>query len=422
MKLHSGFLGLILCFTAAATAIGEPAEPRSWESLLTQPSLLDGPASLKESLREHGLNFDASWTQFYQGVVLGEAQHNWRYGGKIDLIGNVDLTRFGLWPGFSLAVHQEFNYGKDVNNAGTGLIIPANTSMALPRLGGGNANTSISLTQRFNERISLTAGKINMLQALEAVPLAGGGGNATFVNTGLAAPINGVTPPYLLGAMLSARTDPAIVGLWVYDPRNAQGRDVIEHPFGDGVTTSLSVTLPTQIAGLSGFYGVRGVYSTQEGFDFRDLPALALPSDSAAALSTKNKYWFSSVSFQQYLMQNHDNPAEGWGIFGQAGISDGNPNPFKWSVVAGLAGTSPLPSRNLDRWGIGYFYYGLSSELKEGLAALGQGVRNEYGIEAFYNHAFTPWFRLTADAQWVRPGTVGFSDAIVLGLRAQTRF
>jgi porin len=252
--------------------------------------------------------------------------------------------------------------------------------------------------------------------------LAGGGGNETFINTGLAAPINGVTPPYLLGALLSVRTDPAIVGLWIYDPRNAQGSDVIEHPFGDGVTTSLSVTFPTQIGGMSGFYGVRGVYSTQEGFDFRDLPALALPPESATALSTKNKYWFSSVSFQQYLMQSRENPAEGWGIFGQAGISDGNPNAFKWSVVAGLAGTSPLPSRNLDRWGIGYFYYGLSNELKEGLSALGQGVRNEYGVEAFYNLAVAPWFRLTADAQWARPGTVAFSDAIVLGLRAQTRF
>jgi hypothetical protein len=164
--------GLIPYFVAGTTAVAEPPEPRSWESLLTQPSLLDGPASLKESLRGQGLNFDASWTQFHQGAVLGEAQHNWRYGGKIDLIGNVDLTRFGLWPGFSLTLHQEFNYGRDVNNAGTGLIIPANTSMAFPRLGGGNANTSISLTQRFNERISLTAGKINMLQALETVPLA----------------------------------------------------------------------------------------------------------------------------------------------------------------------------------------------------------------------------------------------------------
>jgi hypothetical protein len=47
-----------------------------------------------------------------------------------------------------------------------------------------------------------------------------------------------------------------------YDPRNAQDYEVVSNPFEEGVTTSLSVTVPTKIAGRQGFYGVRGVYST----------------------------------------------------------------------------------------------------------------------------------------------------------------
>jgi porin len=66
--------------------------------------------------------------------------------------------------------------------------------------------------------------------------------------------------------------------------------------------------------------------------------------------------------------------------------------------------------------------YGLSGDLKDGLAALGIDRQNETGVEAFYNAALTPWLRLTADAQWVQPTTVGKDNAVFLGLRLQTLF
>jgi hypothetical protein len=60
--------------------------------------------------------------------------------------------------------------------------------------------------------------------------------------------------------------------------------------------------------------------------------------------------------------------------------------------------------------------------LKEGLAALGLDRQNVTGVEAFYNAALTPGLRLTVDAQWVPPMTVGKDDAVFLGLRLQTQF
>ncbi|MCV3238934.1 hypothetical protein [Mesorhizobium sp. ZC-5] len=56
-----------------------------------------------------------------------------------------------------------------------------------------------------------------------------------------------------------------------------------------------------------------------------------------------------------------------------------------------------MPSRNLDRWGVGYFRYSLSSDLRDGLASIGAGLRDGQGIEAFHNVAVTPWFSAAGD-------------------------
>ena len=152
------------------------------------------------------------------------------------------------------------------------------------------------ITQVFNEALSISGGKFNMLDGAGKTPLIGGGGIDTFLNTGLAAPISGVTPGYMLGAIATLKTKPATFTLMVYDPRNAQDREVIANPFDKGATTSLAVTLPVTIAGLNGYYGIRGAYSSKTGLDLASLPDLiGLPSQSAQFL-TKEGYWFASAS------------------------------------------------------------------------------------------------------------------------------
>ena len=84
----------------------------------------------------------------------------------------------------------------------------------------------------------MSVGKFNVLDLAAATPLMGGGGETTFWNTGIAAPVSGVTPPYIVGAIASIKTTPATFTLMVYDPRNGQNLDVIAHPFNDGTTTS----------------------------------------------------------------------------------------------------------------------------------------------------------------------------------------
>lgn len=390
-----------------------------------RPALLEGQDSPKALLRQRGIAVDAWLTQFYQGVIAGEGNKDWEYGSKADLIVTFDGAKLGLWRGFFVNVHQEWVFGEDANNQGDGSLIPVNTALAFPRLGGYDRDTSIVITQNFERNLSLSFGKFNVLDSAAKTPLIGGGGLDTFMNTALAAPISGVTPPYLLGSIGTLKTDAATYTLMVYDPRNAQNWDVIENPFEEGVTTSLSITLPRKIFGKQGFYGVRGVYSTKDGLDLRDIPALILPPGGAPPVEgslTKEGFWYFSASVQQYLYQDPDDPSVGWGFFADAAISDGNPNPFRWHFYGGLAGNSPIPGRSVDRWGVGYFYYGLSEDVKDALLTVGIEQADEQGIEAFYNVHITPWLRLTADLQWIDTGRADLDDAVIGAVRLQTRF
>ncbi len=139
-------------------------------------------------------------------------------------------------------------------------------------------------------------------------------------------------------------------------------------------------------------------------------------------MSTRKGYWFSSYAFLQNLFQGEAKPAVGWGLFTLGTLSDGNPNPVKWSVLAGLAGNNLLDGRENDRWGAGFFHYGLTQPLLSALEALDVRRRSEGGVETFYNFAITPWLRLSADLQLIDPWNPAKQRETYMALRLQTKF
>jgi porin len=389
--------------------------------VLTNQAHADEAPDLKRDLADAGIDLGLSLTEFVQSAVAGDGGSDWKIGGKIDATLGLDGNRLGLWPGLTVSIHQEWVHGDDVNDQGDGSLLPVNVAMGFPRLGGDDAETAVVLTQSFDVQVSVSLGKFNMLDAAARTPLIGGGGISTFSHVGLAAPISGVTPPYLLGAMGTVRTDALITTVMIYDPRNAQDSKVLEAPFEDGVTVSLSATKPvTFLGGKPGFQGLRAVYSSQRGLDLNDIPQLALPPEAEAVIGEKSGYWYLAYSFQQYLSYN---AGKGWGVYGQAAISDGNPNTIESSLLAGVGGDSPLANRTDDRWGLGYFRYNLSSRLLDGLQAVGiNNLRHEQGLEAFYSLAVLETLRLTASLNYIAPGNSDRDDALFTGLRFQARF
>lgn len=390
------------------------AAPPAGPQTLTQDWFGAGP-----TMRAAGFDFRLEWSQFYQGLVRGAGDKTWRYGGKWDAQARIDLSKFGFWDGLSLTAQGVANYGESVNRIAIGgSHLAVNSALYFPGINGPDAHDLMALyfTQNFGDLASLRIGKINMIELARYTPLKGGGGVDTFWNVEFAAPISGIVPPTLYGAMLSINTQPVSFGLTVFDPVDATNRPLFSNLFENGVGAMGTATLKTTIAGLTGYYGLKGIYSTREG---RDLSAIIPPPGLPP--STRQGSWYVGAVWQQYLIQDPRNPARGWGVFGEVGKADANPNYHDWSVYLGVGGSSLLPSRPDDRFGIAYFNFAFSNVLKEEIAPA-IILRNQSGVEVFYNVAVTPWFRVAANVQFIRPGAGRFPDATYVGLGSYVRF
>src|SRR5947209_934189 len=64
--------------------------------------------------------------------------------------------------------------------------------------------------------------------------------------------------------------------------------------------------------------------------------------------------WWIDYRFDQALWVDPTDETRSWGVFGDAGISVRNPIPIHWSVILGIGGSSPIPNRKLDTFGIAY--------------------------------------------------------------------
>ena len=115
------------------------------------------------------------------------------------------------------------------------------------------------------------------------------------------------------------------------------------------------------------------------------------------------------------------NPARGWGLFGHVGISRGTPGILDWTMTAGFAGSVPIASRPLDRFGIGYFRLSLTRRIIDGLAPV-LPLRDEHGAELYYTLQVGRIARLTLDGQLIDPILARAPKVANLSLRAKVGF
>ena len=394
-----------------------------YDSLFTQDRLTGDWGGFRSDLKESGVDIYASATQFYSGVVSGGREQTDAYGGKLDYYMKVEGGKLGLNPGFFLDVHGETRYGNSVSSL-DGALAPSNTAMAFPLPDEDvTALTGFTITQALSEEFAIFGGKINTLDQYP-IRYSGGSGLAGFMNTSLVFnPIAARTVPYSAAGVGVAilRDKLPMFTFTVFDPveRSTIG---FEDLFDTGVLLVPDLVLRTQFFDRPGIFNLGGTYSSKSYTSVDRSAYLSnIPGLLAGAFPQESGSWSAYSSFYQALWVDDTDSQRNWGVFGQFGVSDGNPNPVQYVANGGIGGRSMLPGRKLDTFGAGLFYLGLSNQFQQ-LAGPFVPQENEYGIETFYNYAVTRWCRLTGDLQVVNPSTISFDTAVITGMRLQVLF
>ncbi len=392
-------------------------------SLCERPKLLGDWLGARTRLRDCGVTLDMYSTNFYAGVASGGLQEQFRYRGRMDYLLNVDGEKAGLWKGSSLTLHGETVYGDSINRS-TGALMPVILAEAVPQPNGYvTALTGVTFTQFLSESFLVYAGKINTLDGF-AQPFTGGArGVNGFMNTGfLFNPVYDRTIPYsTYGAGFAyLKNQEQLFSFAVFDATDSSTTSGFDTFFRNGAVLYSAINLPTKFFGLPGHQGISGTYSSRS-YTSLDRSAFINAITLNTAAPTKTGSWSLTYNLDQAVYVDPQNLKRSWGLFGNLGLADQNPSPFRWFVSIGVGGSSPLPCRKLDSFGVGYYYLGLSDGLRT-LAPRLLPLRDEQAVEVFYNVAVTPWCQITPDLQVVSPARKNADTALFLGLRAKIDF
>jgi porin len=418
----------------------------------TQSTIL---GNCKAHLQESGITFVGNVTHFAFGVEgginspippvlplpLGQGD-TFKYTGRGEYNFIVDLEKYGGLPHGKLLIGAQHWWGEFGNvSLNTGALVPAVFPALLPPEANNPGRpyiTDFLFTQPLSEKLVLFAGKKNVVGAADQDFFAGGDGTNMFINQALIA-----NPAMLLAMPYSGFTTGIVmpqkwgaISTFVYDPQD-RTRDFfrLQDLFSKGVIAGGSARVNTKFFDKPGQHHVGGLWKHLDQLDISagQAPALDYPyAEPPFGAATLRDGYTIFYGFDQYFQTFPGErrsalpkkPPRGWGMFGRASVSDGNPTPFDYFLSAGIGGDSRLGNDRGDTFGIGWYYTGVSGEYGAPVAAL-FGPRDGTGVELFYNFQVTRCINITPDVQFIRPGLGNFTsgdDAFVYGLRANTRF
>jgi porin len=127
--------------------------------------------------------------------------------------------------------------------------------------------------------------------------------------------------------------------------------------------------------------------------------------------------WAAYYNFGQFLYTTKADGSQGLGVFGRVVLGDRHTNLLEQFYSFGLGGQGLLPGRDLDRFGIGFYYTNFSNHLPEVVLS-----GDEIGLEVFSTIAATHWFFVTPDIQVIEPAGKRATTAFLSGLRVQMTF
>lgn len=373
----------------------------------TRSTLTGDWGGLRNDLAKKGVIFDMTMTQTGQAVTGGGKNSTWEYGGRGNLTLKVDTEKLGLWSGGFLTAELEGNFGRSANpKSGALSPVDANQMFPVPVLGKTAVNLpALNITQYLSSYIALVAGKMDTTGG-DMNDFAHGKGDTQFMN--LAFNLNPallMTVPYSTlgaGVVLMPTKDPAgaIITVSALSAAGQPSTTGFNNLYSNQMTFNGEARVRTQFFGKTGHQLVGAIYSNK---DFTSLDQRLGFVLETKEIAKKQGSWAVYYNFDQYLYEPEKGSGRGFGLFGRFAATDGNPNPIQYVWSLGFGGKGFFAGRPNDRAGIGYYYLKINQPDFNLPIATTQILGNEYGIEAFYTVALTPWLLLTPDIQVVRP-------------------
>jgi len=381
--------------------------------------------------KEKGIELEFKLLQFYQGIASGGLGPDSEYNGKFEMTWKFDLGKVAGWKLWSSQIKTEVRFGGP-SLGHTGALNPVNTAAITPAEEGDvisitalNFTRVIPIDLAKGDLYAITFGRLNTLDLIDEDFFAGGG-DERFMNMAQIGPLtvlrevplvtNGAVFAYVKGG------EPRFT-LAVLDPNDQSVDPGLEDLFGDGVTLSPGVNFPARYGGKSAKHSISFAVTTKKYTPFEAIRQVIIPGPPRNPVEPKRGSWSLSYVFRQYLVER--GRRDGWGFFAQAAISNKDTSPVTKFFNVGLGGNGLIKSRNRDEFGIAYAYTGLSSVLRDNIDLLTIGnrtLRAEHQVEMFYNFHITPWLRLTADLQILRPIRQIVDHTVVPGGRLEFIF
>jgi porin len=388
---------------------------------------------LRTDLARHGFFFDLYSTSAYQDVASGGLKTGNTSIQNTQLSINVDTGRAGLWPGGIFHVTLDSRYGSSSpqNTFTAGSSAPQYTGLAFPGpfFVHDVLPTEFFILQSLTPKFAVILGKANVLTHADQT-LFGNNYKYDFAN------LNFNKNPMALNFYNT--TSLAAIGVWtpsqrvtvsagVYDP-NSEANNFATKAF-DRVNVYGITIFSYKIRGLPGQSWAQYNWTNKPKIDLTspfgqlspsEVPQgvgvlLGTPSSQALPINYKRTTWVTIGNFAQYLfVKDHPKaiaeklgsgqPLRGIGLLGRIGYAPEETNPITRDASIALFANGLSDYRPNDSLGLGIYHNGISQPLKNDITRLTGStapVKNENGLEVFYDFAITPAIRLIPSYQHI---------------------
>src|SRR5215467_7081614 len=387
----------------------------------------------RTDLARNGLFFDLYSTSAYQNVASGGLKTGSAFIQNTQLSINIDTGRAGLWSGglFHITLESRQGSSSPPETFTVGSTVPQYTGFAFPGpfLGHDVLPTEYFLLQSLTAKFSVLLGKINVLTVCDQTLFANSYkydfANLNFHKNPMALNFYNTTTWSAVGVWTPSRKLVAATG--VFDP-NSQADNFATKAF-DRVNIYGTAIFSYQIGGLPGQSWVQFNWTNKPKVDleapFGQLPSgtnsqavgalLGIPSSQALPINYKSTSWLTIGNFSQYLfVKDHfgaiaeklgsGQPLRGIGVLGRIGYAPEETNTITRDASAELFANGLFDPRPNDSFGLGIYHNGISRPFKDDIARLTgatANVKNEEGLEIFYDFAITPAIRVIPSYQHI---------------------